>query len=481
MALSLVAIAAMSLGYLATQKEISVTVDGQNLRLRTHQMTVGAVLGELGIAVHPEDVVIPGVEAQLQSGEAIWVEKAKTVYLEFDGISKEMLTRSSTVGELLGEASIQVGGADRVFLNEEIVDLGTPLISDLPPSIMHTHLFRNRTFTSQPLRVSIQRALPISVNDGGLPTFIHTLAPTVGEALSDQNIFLHLGDKVMPELGTRITSGIHIYIQRSVPVTIVADGRTIKTRTREETVEATLSQEDIVLHGKDYTKPGGDAAIRGDMTVEIIRVDEKLFIEEEPIRFETAWEPDHQMELDQQRVERDGQDGVMKRRIRSIYENGEEKQRLLEREWVDADPTAKIIAYGTNIVSRQMDTPEGPISYWRKFRVLATSYSAATSGKSPDHPQYGITFLGWEAGKGIVAVDPNVINLASQMYIPGYGMAAAGDTGGRIKGLRVDLGFDEDDLELWYSWVDVYLLDPPPSSDEIRWVLPNWPQERRRP
>jgi len=481
MALFLAAIAAMSLGYLATQKEISITVDGQSLSPRTHQMTVGAVLGELGLHIRPEDIVIPGVETELQPGGTIWVERAKTVNLEFDGISREVFTRSSTVGDLLREASIHVEESDRVTLNEEVVDLSAPLISDHPPGILQTHLFRKRSFPSKPIRVTIQRALPISVNDGGLPIFIRTLAPTVGEALREQNIFLYLGDRVMPDWGTRITSGMHIFIQRSVPVCIMVEGHTIKTRTREDTVGTILAQEGIVLDGKDYTKPGGDAAIRGDMTVEVIRVDEKLLVEEEPVPFETAWEPDDQMELDQQRVKRDGQDGVLKRRIRSIYENGEEMQRLLEREWVDADPTTKIIAYGTNIVSRQMDTPEGPISYWRKFRVLATSYSAATSGKSPDHPQYGLTFLGWEAGKGIVAVDPKVINLTSKMYIPGYGMAVAGDTGGRIKGLRIDLGFDEDNLELWYSWVDVYLLDPPPPPDEIRWVLANWPQERRRP
>ena len=78
MALFLAAIAAMSLGYLATQKEISITVDGQSLRPRTHQMTVGAVLGELGLHIRPEDIVIPGVETELQPGETIWVERAKT-------------------------------------------------------------------------------------------------------------------------------------------------------------------------------------------------------------------------------------------------------------------------------------------------------------------------------------------------------------------------------------------------------------------
>ncbi|MBV9409756.1 MAG: 3D domain-containing protein, partial [Candidatus Eremiobacteraeota bacterium] len=54
----------------------------------------------------------------------------------------------------------------------------------------------------------------------------------------------------------------------------------------------------------------------------------------------------------------------------------------------------------------------------------------------------GTTAIGRPAGHGIVAVDPSVIPLGTRMYIPGYGHAVAGDTGGAIRGNRIDLGFD---------------------------------------
>jgi 3D (Asp-Asp-Asp) domain-containing protein len=69
---------------------------------------------------------------------------------------------------------------------------------------------------------------------------------------------------------------------------------------------------------------------------------------------------------------------------------------------------------------------------------------------------------------GIVAVDPRVIDLRSNVYVPGYGVGIAGDTGGAIKGRRIDLGYDDDNLILWYRWVDVHLLTPVPSVIDYR-------------
>ncbi|RYG44200.1 hypothetical protein EON79_15375, partial [bacterium] len=64
----------------------------------------------------------------------------------------------------------------------------------------------------------------------------------------------------------------------------------------------------------------------------------------------------------------------------------------------------------------------------------ATGYHAMVTGS-------GRTALGMRAGYGHVAVDPRVIKLGSIVYVEGYGMAIASDTGGAIKGRRIDLCF----------------------------------------
>jgi 3D (Asp-Asp-Asp) domain-containing protein len=234
-------------------------------------------------------------------------------------------------------------------------------------------------------------------------------------------------------------------------------------------VDEVLADLGIVLTGQDYAIPSLDAPLGEDVTIRVVRVSERFLIEQEPIPFETVWQPDPDLEIDNQRVLQDGARGILERRVRLRYEDGHEVTRTIDEEYVAVPPTRKVFGYGTKIVVRTMDTPSGPVEYWRVLRMLATSYSASTAGTPKTAPWYGYTATGMKMRHGIVAVDPRVVNLRSQVYVPGYGAGIAGDTGGAIKGRRIDLGYDDDNLVLWYRWADVYLLTPVPSR--INYIL----------
>lgn len=58
------------------------------------------------------------------------------------------------------------------------------------------------------------------------------------------------------------------------------------------------------------------------------------------------------------------------------------------------------------------------------------------------------TYTGTWPSRGTIAVDPDVIPLGSRLWVEGYGFGIAEDTGGAIKGNRVDV-FLESESECW--------------------------------
>jgi 3D (Asp-Asp-Asp) domain-containing protein len=73
----------------------------------------------------------------------------------------------------------------------------------------------------------------------------------------------------------------------------------------------------------------------------------------------------------------------------------------------------------------------------KTLSVEATAYTADCEGCS------GTTYTGIDRkanpDRKVIAVDPDVIPLGSEVYVEGYGKAVAGDIGGAINGNRIDV------------------------------------------
>lgn len=100
----------------------------------------------------------------------------------------------------------------------------------------------------------------------------------------------------------------------------------------------------------------------------------------------------------------------------SIYNKKVEEQKAIEA-------TAKTVA----------ETQKASTSYKATYTMEATAYSGDTITAT------GVTPVRNPNGLSTIAVDPSIIPLGSKVYIPGYGEAIAADTGGAIKGHRIDL------------------------------------------
>lgn len=471
--LLLVATYAMHYAYVSTQRVVTLLLDGYPLSLRTHQTSVDAFLKEIGMQVNEADIVFPGLHADLD--DRVIIERATPVILEVDGETLQRYTHSETVGDFLLEVGVTLGSNDQITM--EGVEVTPEASLSSKPISASKGVGKSKTVprSINPLpvqRIVIHRSIPLQLFDDGVLTTFYTIAPTVGQALKEQGVTIYLGDRVKPGLNAPLSTGMRVYIERAKPLSILVDGRRIVTRTQAEQVEEALEGEGVTLGIRDYTIPHRLTPVTDYLAVQVIRVKEEVLIEEEAIPFETVWRPDPELEIDNWRLAQQGEEGLRRRLIRIRHENDQEKERETPSEWVAEEPTTEVMAYGTKIVIREVETPRGPVRYWRKIRMLATSYTAATAGKPRDHPRYGITSLGLKAEKGIIAIDPRVINFYTKMYVPGYGFGIAADTGGAIRGRHIDLAYDEGKLVSWFKWIDVYLLEPVPPAEEIRWILP---------
>lgn len=85
----------------------------------------------------------------------------------------------------------------------------------------------------------------------------------------------------------------------------------------------------------------------------------------------------------------------------------------------------------------QVATVDGQtFPYLKSWTMQASAYSSSEPGIGDR------TATGLPVRDGIVAVDPSVIPLGSYVYVEGYGFALAADTGGSIKGARIDVYID---------------------------------------
>ncbi|HBQ26252.1 MAG TPA: hypothetical protein DD791_07650, partial [Syntrophomonas sp.] len=182
--------------------------------------------------------------------------------------------------------------------------------------------------------------------------------------------------------------------------------------------------------------------------IEVIRVTENEVKVEEPIPCGVERTSDNTLERGLTKTISAGKDGLTKNTVRITYHNGQEVKREVINSETLVEPKNRVIAMGTiTAVSRG-----NQLLNFREARYMEASAYTYTGNR---------TATGRNPEVGMVAVDPQVIPMGSRMYIEGYGFARAADTGGSIKGNRLDIFLE--DRSQCLNWgrrtVKVYLLD----------------------
>lgn len=285
-----------------------------------------------------------------------------------------------------------------------------------------------------------------------------TAAQTVGAFLKERGIVPGPHDYVHPAADTPLTDNLIIDYSPAVPVRLVTPSGTRTIVTTAEDVGSLLEEQGIELGDHDVVRPSLADPIVAYGTIKIARIVKWVSTEQHKLAQRTIHEIDFSLPPGKVKVVRHGAPGIALTMVDNEQTNGTLYKHVMSTRIV-RKPQARIIAEGVGSADAIADFAQHGLqkmSYIASGAVdmVATAYTAGCGGCT------GYTASGYRAGHGIVAVDPRVIPLGTRLYIPGYGFAIAGDTGGAIHGNRIDLGFDSisDAMQFGRQVVKVYTL-----------------------
>jgi 3D (Asp-Asp-Asp) domain-containing protein/LysM repeat protein len=116
---------------------------------------------------------------------------------------------------------------------------------------------------------------------------------------------------------------------------------------------------------------------------------------------------------------------------------------------VSVKAEAKTVEEAPKQAAEASKEPEAKEEATKVITVEATAYTASCEGCS------GITSTGINLKENpdakVISVDPSVIPLGSKVHVEGYGTATAADTGGAIKGNKIDVFIPDYDDAVEYG------------------------------
>lgn len=289
---------------------------------------------------------------------------------------------------------------------------------------------------------------------------------TVEELLYYKNIQINDEDYISHELDKSLENGMEIVIKKAIPITVYNEELKMIINSSANTVKEVIESMEIEIDENDIITPPFSNSISQDSVIRIIKVDEELETIKEEIPFNIIEKYSSDLFKGKELVAQNGENGLKEISILRRYENGKLVSEITESTSVIKEPVDEIIKIGTKEL---LASPRGNITYDKAVVMVATAYdlSYASTGKNPGDKNYGITASGTKARPGVVAVDPTVIPLGTKLYIesldswPDYGFAVAEDTGGAIKGNKIDLFMADHSQAFNFGRrkVKVYILD----------------------
>lgn len=245
---------------------------------------------------------------------------------------------------------------------------------------------------------------------------------------------------------------------------IAVDGQELPVIYFRGTVGDVLDNAHVTLRKADIVTPELNRPVGKAQRISVIRVDSEEITEQEFTKFTVQRKPDISLAPGEKKVLQQGSYGLKRSYIQITYENGKEVKRENLRSEVIRKPKPMIVAYGPNVIASRGKTR--PVA-GGAIRSASYNFQPQQSSNVLNVVSTAYTHTGHRTAtgiypyEGVVAVDPRVIPLGTKLYVENYGYAVAADTGGVIKGNKIDVFFNtyNEAINWGRRTVKVYILD----------------------
>ncbi|TXS55560.1 resuscitation-promoting factor [Streptomyces sp. t39] len=215
--------------FVGADKAVRLTVDGEPRTLHTFADDVAELLDDEGVRIGPHDLVAPGPEAGLDSGDEVVVRYGRPLVLTLDGHRRTVWTTAETVEGALRQLGVRATGA-------------------------YLSVSRSAAIGRTGLTVDMRTERSVTFMADGRERTLRTTAPTVREALADAGIALHGQDTTSVPMESFPRDGQTITVMRI----------TATRETRDEPVPHAVERtEDATLFaGTEVVERQGEPGIR---------------------------------------------------------------------------------------------------------------------------------------------------------------------------------------------------------------------------
>ncbi|GLC90383.1 G5 and 3D domain-containing protein [Lysinibacillus piscis] len=335
-----------------------------------------------------------------------------TVTLEANGETLKIATHAKTVEQLLQNQNITITEHDKVS-----------------PSL--------NTQITKGLAIKWEQAKEVTISVDGNQSKVWTTETHVKDILKEANIHVSEHDAIAQGLDTEIGTDHKIDIQKAFQVSLVDGVNQQQVWSTSTTVANFLKQQGIQLNEFDRVENNLEDAITPESKITVVRVEKVIDVVEDSLDFAIEKKKDASLQKGKEKVVTKGEKGVVSRTYEVTKENGKVVTKNLQTEKVVKEPKKQVVAVGTKVLVASVSRGTAEPASGQEFYVTATAYTPYCNGCTGKSAT-GIN-LRAASGMKVIAVDPSLIKLGSKVWVEGYGTAIAGDTGGSIRGNKIDV------------------------------------------